>query len=180
MHNLLFLLLLATFTFPTYGQSLTRQTDRLARLLDEVEYHLQHRDLQASEISDADVAWHLDHLLKVYNNLHRALASSDPATYRNNVNFTRGVVFSTGVIPRGRAQAPVSVRPPENITNEAILEQLAKARQLLTEFEAIDAKANYDHAVFGLLRRNQVVKFIRIHTHHHLKIVRDIVEAAQE
>ncbi|HAA13393.1 MAG TPA: hypothetical protein DCE41_17545 [Cytophagales bacterium] len=176
MRNILFLLLLASVT-SSFGQSLKRQTDRLADLLDEVEFQLQNRDLQSSLVSEADVAWHLDHLLKVYVNLHGTLSKSNPAAYQRKANFTRGVVFATGVIPRGRAQAPASVRPPDNISTQAIQEQLAQARGLLTEFEKLDPKANYDHAVFGPLRRNQVVKFIAIHTHHHLKIVEDIVAA---
>jgi len=164
-----FLLSFMTGTEP--DQSL--MSGRLA----EIERYIEHRDLKNSTISAADVAWQLDHTLKAINNIIRTLEASDPNNYHFNFNISRTFVFTWGDFPRGVANAPASVTPPDQISDQALRDQLEIAKKKLTTLSTLDAKSSFDHDEFGLLDRNQTVSLIIVHTDHHLKIIRDILKA---
>lgn len=145
--------------------------DKLA----EVESHIEQRDQLNPKVSQVDVAWHVDHILKVNNSVFEALADSDPSLYDQDFNFLRFLVLTTGNIPRGAGQAPESVRPPEEILTEDIYAQMDTVRANLVKLEELDADSYMDHPVFGILDKKQVKRFMKVHTEHHLKIIRDIL-----
>ena len=147
----------------------------MAERMAELAGYLAYRDVISPEISQADIAWQLDHTLKAIIGLTEGLENSDPEFYALNFNIARTLVFTAGDFPRGVAQAPESVRPPEVITDTALLSQLALARTKIELLQNLPERSSYDHAQFGLLNRNQVARLIEVHTDHHLKIIRDIL-----
>jgi len=128
------------------------------------------------EVSKVPVAWHLDHCLRVINSISRALEQSDPEKFDWNFNFWRIVFFSTKHIPRGRGKSPAQVKPNEDITLEELTKHLAFARENIKTLNSLPKKANFPHPYFGQLNLSQSIKFIRIHTKHHLKIIEDILK----
>ena len=144
--------------------------------LSELHGYMDHRDILNDEVSKSDVAWHIDHSLKVINRLYDTLQLSNPDDYAWNLNFTRMAVWVSGAIPRGRAQAATSVVPPENIKTEDIISQMDEAKSKLNSAMQLDENSNFNHPVFGMLDRDGTLRFIEIHTNHHLKIIRDILE----
>ncbi len=155
-----------------------KQSD--ANFLDEqlvqIAEHFDNRKLKNEAVSSADVAWHLDHMLKVINNISSNLAQSDPEAYTYNFNIQRIVVHTTGVIPRGAAQSPKSVMPPDAVHLDSLHIQLALARQNMFKIDKLNENAFYSHAVFGNLNRDETRRFLEVHTKHHLKIIADILE----
>ena len=147
--------------------------------LEEMEVYFDYRDASNSTISEVDVAWQLDHSLKVINNIIKSLIASDPRAYQINFNISRTLVFTRGDFPRGVAQAPESVIPSDDITDQELKDQLQLAREQLASMAELDPRASYNHAVFGLLDRNETARLLVVHTDHHLKIIRDILEAEQ-
>lgn len=143
--------------------------------LNELEYYLQFRDSLNVDVSKVAVAWHLDHSLKVINQISDALKNSDPKEYKRNINFIRTLVFIMGSMPRGVGIAPESVTPPAKIITENILSQLEEARQKILEIDTLENKSHFTHSVFGQLNKKQTKKFFKIHTKHHLKIIKDIL-----
>ena len=141
----------------------------------EIEASLPNRDVLNLDVSQADVAWHLDHMLKVINGIHDAVSHSNPKEYKEDINAGRYLLFKLGRIPRGVAQSPKSVLPPKEIKTGDILSQLQLARNNLTNFDALDKNQFFKHFGFGVLNRDKAKRFLEIHTNHHLKIVRDIV-----
>lgn len=139
-----------------------------------LEKYTEQWEIRDERISAASVGWHIDHCLKVIHNVCEALKSSDPQMYKSNFNFIRLYIFLRGSIPRGKGEAPKSVRPKENIHPEGLLHQAEKVKQLLTEIEELPKKSNFKHPYFGVLNLNQTRKFLKIHTKHHLKIIQDI------
>lgn len=137
--------------------------------------YFEERDLKNEEVSQADVAWHLDHILKTINRLTDALVASDPKEYKASMNFQRILVHTTGFIPRGEAQSPASVRPPNVILLDSLYWQLERTKVNLDLIATLDENAHFAHPVFGSLDRDQTRRFIEIHTNHHLKIIRDIL-----
>ncbi len=144
--------------------------------LNKIEEYLIHRDSLNKEVSRVAVAWHLDHSLKVINGICDSLQKSKPTAYKRKFNMARTFSFTFGFIPRGRAQSPKSVLPPDTIKTDDIVSQLAIARDKLSILDALDDKSNFKHPVFNQLNKKQAKKFIEIHTRHHLKIVRDILK----
>ncbi|WP_298519612.1 DUF1569 domain-containing protein [uncultured Kordia sp.] len=144
--------------------------------LSEIERNIEYRDVKNSTVSKADVAWHLDHILKTINRLTETLESSDPEVYESSFNVPRIMSLTAGFIPRGKAESPQSVRPPEIIVTDDILKQLLEARKSIDKLQSFDANVNFDHPVFGMLDKAQTIRFLEVHTNHHLKIVADILE----
>lgn len=167
-------LILLGLSYTGYSQS--RHVRQLGEHLDRIESYLDRRDALAPEVSAVPVAWHLDHMLKMVTAIHSVLKSSDPADYSYQIKPMRTLVFTMGRFPRGVAESPSSVRPPDIILTAAIREQLAGARALLPTFSALQKQQFFDHFVFGSLNRRRTVKFINIHTRHHLRIIDDILK----
>ncbi len=164
---------LSSFLFPK------SESDFMISQFAKLESHIPKRDSLSIEVSKADVAWHLDHTLKVINSISKGLINSEPSDKKVSVSLAKTYVFTSGKIPRGRAQAPKSVTPPEEILTEDLYKQLKEAKEILIEAQKVDKKIKFEHPVFGVLSKRQTLKFIKIHTNHHLSIIHDVLQAAQ-
>ncbi|MDY7393715.1 DUF1569 domain-containing protein [Aureibaculum sp. 2210JD6-5] len=142
-----------------------------------LEKNIKNSDGIAANVSSSNVAWHIDHSLKVINRVCNFLIASDPNDYKWRFNKLRFIIFLTGVIPRGKARAPKQVRPPEDINIEDLEVQLKEVQQLLMDIEKLHPKNNFDHHIFGKLHLKKTIRFLEIHTNHHIKIIKDILKA---
>lgn len=129
-------------------------------------------------VSQADVAWHLSHSLMVIDRVFEALKNSNPVDYKNKFNLKRTIFFGINYFPRGVAKSPKTVLPPEDITQALIEKQLIDLREKLNRIDELDPNVNFSHPLFGQCDKKRTKKFLRAHTNHHLKIVRDILEEA--
>ena len=57
-------------------------------LLNRVENYIEHRDVINTNVSKVDVAWQLDHILKVMNRITDTLEKSKPENYSSSVNVS--------------------------------------------------------------------------------------------
>lgn len=137
-----------------------------------IPFYEQHQKL----VSEKNVAWHLDHSLKVINNVCEDLKASNPESYKPTFSFIKIYIFLSGSIPRGKARAPKSVVSNEEIIKSTIETQLALAKINLQEIKNLPAKSNFDHPYFGKLSLKKSQHFLAIHTNHHLAIVNDILK----
>ncbi|MEO0573081.1 MAG: hypothetical protein AAF039_15340, partial [Bacteroidota bacterium] len=124
--------LVIVITLISISNNREEDPDFLDGQLLEVEHYFAQRDVQNEAISQANIAWHLDHTLKTINNITENLKVSDPEEYQSKFNFQRIVVHTTGIIPRGEAQSPQRARPPDTILLDSLQLQLNRARQSLT------------------------------------------------
>jgi hypothetical protein len=129
-----------------------------------------------TSISKANVAWHLDHSLKVINAVVTAMQNSDPALYEDNFSFIGKLLLKFRFFPRGKAKAPKYVTPPEIIKEDAIILQLAEARAQIKTISSLDNNAYFKHPLFGNINKSRVVQFLEAHTNHHMKIVKSILK----
>lgn len=127
-------------------------------------------------VSKVNVAWHLDHSLKVIIAITETLKNSKPANYNPKFSILKSIIMFTGFIPRGKARAPKAVNNKENISIESIEKQLEYAEKLLAEVKKLPENSYYTHHMFGDLNLASTLKFIGIHSNHHLKIVKDIIK----
>lgn len=131
---------------------------------------------QHAATSEVNVGWHLDHSLKVINSICNSLMQSKPENYKPTYSFIKSVVFLTRKIPRGKAKAPKHVVSTTEILKESLEEQLKMAKSNLIEIKKMPAKSHFQHPYFGMLPLNKSLRFLAIHTNHHLKIVDEIIK----
>jgi len=127
-------------------------------------------------ISEASVGWHIEHSLLVIKQVTATVAQSEPKLYKSKFNLSRFFVFLLKTIPRGKAKAPKVVIPSDNITADSLQESLKNTYQAITYLKDCEVNQYFMHPFFGQLNKKQTIKFLEIHTQHHLKIIRDILK----
>lgn len=159
---------------------INRSLQKLQSLLLEIESNITNKNIEDSYISKANVGWHLDHSLKVFNLVCTVLARSNPSDYNSKFNTRRWLIFTLGSFPRGRAKAPKKVVSENiNISDKELYEQLEHAKTGLGIIKTLDPHAFFKHHIFGNLSKKQTMRFLEIHTNHHLKIVQEILSCLQ-
>ena len=148
----------------------------LSPLLTQVENYIPQRDKINTDVSKVDVAWQLDHILKTINRITEALKTSKPDDYKSSINAARIFTLTGGYIPRGRAQSPDVVKPPEVILTKDLYSQLEQAKKNISKLKELEDKTNFEHPYFGQLNKSHTIRFLEVHTKHHRKIVKDIVK----
>lgn len=148
---------------------------KLISQLNEIENLKQFSDKSAPEISEASVGWHLEHSLLVISKIIEGLKKSKPENYQPKNNFAKLFVMTTGYIPRKKAKAPKFTIPSSVDTIQNIENLIINIRGEISKIQNLNANSFVEHPLFGHLNLKQTIKFLCIHTHHHLKIVRDIL-----
>ena len=150
--------------------------DSLEKKLELMKTFIPNFEKSNSKISKVSVGWHLDHSLKVINGIINTLKTSDISLYKNNFTLIGKIFFMIGHFPKGRAKAPKRVVPPEIILKEDIVSQLETAFSQIKEISELNDKSYFTHPIFGNINKTRVVRFLEIHTNHHLKIIKDILK----
>lgn len=152
-----------------------KQRNQLTQALYKLEAFIPYFEKENSKISKSTVGWQIAHSLKVINGVIESLKTAP--TTKNVKRTPVGLLCLTlGYIPRGKGKAPKAVTPPVTITKEDIYNQMAVAKENLNQIDAIHPKATFKHLVFGVLSKKTTLKFLVVHTKHHLKIVEDILK----
>lgn len=133
-------------------------------------------DKENTSISDGSVAWHLEHSLMVINQIIRGLLASDPTKYQPKFSFAKLIVFATGRIPKGKARSPKNVTPVKKSDQQSILEELKFTKENIPKVYQLPKNAFITHPYFGDLNVDKAIKFMDIHTRHHLRIINDIIK----
>ncbi len=144
--------------------------------LNEVASYISVRDTINLEVSQAAVAWHMDHIYLMVNQLYKALEYSNESNYKAEPNKTRDYVFTSNTLPRGQVTAPESVSPAENVTIKTLQMHYNEALATVEKFPMLAEKKHFNHPILGTMNRDQTITFLTIHTEHHLKIIRDILK----
>lgn len=150
-------------------------TNKLDQQISEMEALINKASLVNNAVSSASIGWHLEHTLMVLERTLTALPASIVADYKPKSSFRKTIILFTKKIPRGVAKAPKGVRPiVENITNENLISRISSVKKLLATIPSISSHQFFSHPFFGDLRLKQAIRFLEIHTNHHLKIMREI------
>ncbi|MBT8287689.1 MAG: DUF1569 domain-containing protein [Bacteroidia bacterium] len=173
---LILLLLIAATLIVTRINMNVSDSEFLDDYLGEIESFIDRGDSLNQEVSQVSVAWHLHHSLLTIDQIYMTLETSDPEKFESEISAIRTLSLTGNFIPRGLAQSPDSVRPPEEFTNQDIKELLDKIKRLESKFTDLDEHSFFDHPYFGHLNRSHSMRFLQVHTNHHLKIIKDIVK----
>jgi hypothetical protein len=153
-----------------------KRTLILNNQLNQIEQHIPFQDKKNPSVSKSTVGWQLDHALKVFNAVSEWTENSNPKDYKWKFNFWRSVLFPLNYFPRGKGKAPKYVLPPEIIKVEDLNLQLQTAKNHIKVLKTLPKRAYFKHFIFGKLSKKQTLRFLEMHTKHHLKIVRDILK----
>ena len=160
-------------------ERIDRQFAQLADLIAQGDGALAAR---AQRVSAWSVAQQLDHMLKVAHAVFARLTGEE-AELARGINATGRLLLTLGWLPRGVGKSPRGALPAEAPAAAELGERL---RQLRGDFQALGYRGallssrqrRFKHPYFGGLDCGQTLRFLGVHTHHHLKIVRDIQRAA--
>ena len=150
--------------------------NKLAILLDQLETKITHAETLNQDVSNASVAWHIEHSLLTLNGVSDSLIQSKPTDYKWTFNFIRLIVLTMKKIPRGRAKSPKVVEPQGELDSLSLARHLMATKYKVEELEQLSADKFFEHPFFGKLKRNQTINFLEIHTQHHLEIIDDIID----
>lgn len=151
-----------------------KQPTKLSQYLNRFEAVMPQFETKNLKVSKSSVGWQIDHSLKVINGIvHQLKASSNNTKPKRTLlgNFC----LITRYIPRGKGKAPKVVLPPDTIKLNNLKEQLKAARIAIADYSKINTKATFKHPYFGILNKTSTLRFLEVHTKHHLKIIEDII-----
>lgn len=143
--------------------------------LAELESYIPQLEKTNSKITHSTVGWQIDHSLRVIRGVSKQLEVSNPNEFKSKFSWTKFVIMTTKHIPRGKAKAPKSVRNENEITKESLYDFLEKTKLQVAKINDLDKKSHFPHPYFGNLNKKEAIRFIKIHTEHHLKIIRDML-----
>ena len=137
-------------------------------------------DTRVFTVNERVSAWspaeHVDHLLKVTKSILDRLPSDEALP--GGISLMGRAVLGLRWIPRGRGRTPERLTG-KHCTTEELQARLARVTAAVNAVDAavVDAARirNVPHPRFGGLTPAQALRFVTVHTEHHLKIVRDIL-----
>ena len=148
----------------------------LQKQFDELEFYFEKGDLLAPSVSAKGIYWHVDHCARILEGVPEMMRQSQPEDYRPKSSLMKFVVMKFGWIPRGKGKSPKHVLPDENMLGkEEIARRLDHAFHQVNTMRDLNDDDFMRHPLFGSLKKTEAIKFLKIHTNHHIKIMRDIV-----
>ena len=150
--------------------------NNLDKLLKQLESKISFCETSNQDISQVNVAWHIEHSLLTLNGITDFLITSDTKDYKWNFNFIRIVVLTMKKNPKGRAKAPKVVQPQGNINKNTLLAQLSMTRNKIKELEFLSKDKYFQHPFFGKIKLKQTINFLEINTKHRIDIIEDIIK----
>lgn len=148
----------------------------LNKTIEELSQKVTHSSKLNTQISNKGIDWHIDHSLNVIINVCRTLKKSNPKDYNPSFSFTKHGILLTGIIPRGKGRAPKKVVTEDEISDKMLQLKLNEAKEGVNELENLQKNSNFSHPLFGFMNLKTSIKFLKIHTNHHLKIMNDILK----
>ena len=148
--------------------------DKIELILTALEENIPFSNKQNPQISKSNVGWHIEHSLLTLDRIIDRLSQTDSRDYKWKASLAKLFVFTTNIIPRGRAESPESVRPTGSITREDLIKHISLTKEKIKELTLMSHGQFFEHPFFGHLKLKQTIKFLEIHTKHHLKIIKDI------
>ena len=150
--------------------------NQLQHQISELESHISNLEKTNPSVSNSTIGWQIDHCLMVINGVIPQIEVSNPTEFHAKFNFNRLIVFTTGKIPKGKIRAPKSVTPIDVASSEELKSKIELAKTNILKLKSLPKNSFFKHPFFKDLNVKQTERFLRIHTHHHLKIIQDILK----
>ncbi len=150
---------------------LDRQFERMRTLVQRA----QERD---EAVSGWTVGDHLEHICTVAAGFGVVLITGRGPVFEAAMPEARHMVLSDGHIPRGKIKAPPAASPKGLASIDAYTRMLDKTLTRLKSAAQQPDERTADHPLLGTMTRDEVLRFVVVHTAHHLGIIDDYGKAA--
>ncbi len=150
--------------------------ENIQNQLRKIESLLPEIDKEHLQVSKASVGWHLEHSLLILNGSLKGLTITNPENYKPKFSIKKFVFLNFGLIPRGKIKSPKQFFPLETPSKESIEKLLNLAKERLEAVKNLPEKSYITHPFLGDFDKKNTLKFLALHTNHHLKIVGDILK----
>lgn len=150
--------------------------NKIPQLIEVLATKIEHYAKVNAAVSASSVGWHMEHALLVLINVTENIKQSKPEEFKPSFNFVRSIIFIVNKMPRGKGKAPKSVQPNTDITLNSLNAKLQLAKEKVNELYNLDKNKHFVHPFFGDVKLNGCIKFLGIHTAHHIKIIEDILK----
>jgi len=128
--------------------------------LNKLNNYIPRCSVRNENVSKWSVGMQIEHCLLGTGGICSALINSKPYTGKIKKGFVRRIIFLTGIIPR---------------TESGLRELLAEASLSAQKAAESDCDCWWKHFAFGVMKRDEALKFVEIHNKHHLKVISDIL-----
>ncbi len=149
---------------------------KLQHLVNELQRQINNASLQNQTVSSGSVGWHISHSLLTIEKIIESLALSKEEAYKWKFSLAKTIVYTIGKIPRGKGKAPKIVQPKAIISIPELEMQYADIMHKLSQLTTIKNGQYFFHPYFGNLKLKEAIRFLEIHTKHHVNIIYDIVK----
>jgi hypothetical protein len=149
---------------------------KLSALLTELEKSIPNSEKLNISVSASSVGWHIEHTLLTTSRIIETVKKSNPKEYKGSFNIKRFFVFAANKIPRGKGQAPETVRPQSIAAPDELRKKIEKAKAKVEELSSLNPNNYFEHPYFDKLNLKAAIRFLNIHTKHHINIINDIVK----
>ena len=150
--------------------------DKIEIQLQKIESLSSKIDVVNESVSKASVGWHLEHLLLILNSSLKGLTLTNPKDYNPKFSLKKFVFVNFGMIPRGKISSPKQFVPVNVPTQESILKLMNLAKTRLEAVKSLPEKSFITHPFLGDFDKKTTLRFLWLHSNHHLKIVDDILK----
>ena len=149
----------------------------LDKLLSKLESKISYQEYMNPTISKASVGWHIEHSLLTLNSIITGLAASDPKKYKRRFDIRKTVVMLLGKFPRGRIRAPKTVQPTVAFNADTLHEHVLLLQERVKTLDSLSGDHFFVHPFLGDFKLKPGIRFMAIHTNHHLRIIEDIIRS---
>jgi len=149
--------------------------NKINKILNQLEDKVNHYSKFNKAVSEGNVGWHIVHSCLVISSVCTVVCKSNPDTYIKRFSFKAFLVLLINSFPRGKAKAPSFTVPSEELSPASVLKSIQASRASLELLAKAGKNQYFTHPIFGDLNTEQTFKFLAVHTNHHLKIIKDIM-----
>lgn len=156
----------------------------MSNQLELIKQYIDHADLKNEEISHWSIGQQIEHILLTDKEVlqHIIHHFMFPPEEGNAINLLGYLMLYTGYIPRGKGNAPTNTIPKKRSKQNLyeLYEQVSKLYQQTEEKKTLLDQSLYafPHPYFGMLTIKQWIRFLNIHTKHHVKIIRELLRSS--
>lgn len=144
--------------------------------LSELYAYIEHAEKNNQNVSSVNVGWHIEHSLLVIIKIIQSVSKSDPNKYKWQFKLNWNLAVILNRFPRGKGKAPEVVKPKQ-IDKTDYDALFAESKQALARLKNVDKNQFFLHPYFGNLNKKNTFIMLDIHTKHHLKIIREIINS---
>lgn len=143
-------------------------------MINQLKKYINISQISNVNVSSSSVGWHLAHVLLVIIKVSQSVINSNENQYNPSFTWRKFFVFLVGKFPRGKAKAPEAVQPMQ-FHEEDLYHLFAEAETAVVGLKKSNKNQFFKHPIFGNLNKRETIRFLHIHTHHHLMIMKDIL-----